>query len=227
MAKNKPVYVLTLSEYFQSTHPRKGESTHFWEKVMKTTTDATYFPAQCKCGYYGMSNTFEGGYQIGDTGDYSDIMCPKCDWHECDDLGIRDFIGYYHDSELIWPKIHTVRANYPLWKKRIDKVAAGEAILAIRGWIKRPYKDPQIHIIQLDDSDGVGIQKLSITDAPIGRIFTVEENEDKFHISEEELAKNDGLILQDFRDWFKKTPKEPYGIIHFTDFRYSNNIKSE
>jgi len=36
------------------------------------------------------------------------------------------------------------------------------------------------------------------------------------------LAKNDGLSLQDFKDWFKGYDfSKPMAIIHFTRFRYN------
>jgi RecJ-like exonuclease len=31
-----------------------------------------------KCGWTGLSRDCEGGGQIADTGDYSDIICPEC-----------------------------------------------------------------------------------------------------------------------------------------------------
>lgn len=52
-------------------------------------------------------------------------------------------------------KIHTIRKNYPLWKKRIEQIQKGEAILSIRVWTGAPYKSPQKEIIQLDQSSGM------------------------------------------------------------------------
>lgn len=41
--------------------------------------NSQYYPMRCpKCGWHGMSNETEGGGQIADTGDYSDIVCPAC-----------------------------------------------------------------------------------------------------------------------------------------------------
>ena len=38
-----------------------------------------FFPCRCpQCGWEGMSNETEGGRQIADTGDFDDIVCPKC-----------------------------------------------------------------------------------------------------------------------------------------------------
>jgi len=36
-------------------------------------------------------------------------------------------------------KLHTMRQNYSLWKKRIDEVIAGDAILVLFSWSGKPY----------------------------------------------------------------------------------------
>ena len=41
-------------------------------------------------------------------------------------------------------KIHTIRANYPLWEKRIKEVQFGEAVLSLRYWSDKPYKSEQV-----------------------------------------------------------------------------------
>lgn len=41
-------------------------------------------------------------------------------------------------------KIHTIRANYPLWLKRITEVQQGKAVLSVRQWSGKPYRSPQI-----------------------------------------------------------------------------------
>lgn len=39
----------------------------------------SYFPAACEdCGYICCSSQWEGGAQLGDTGDYGEIYCPRC-----------------------------------------------------------------------------------------------------------------------------------------------------
>lgn len=35
-------------------------------------------------------------------------------------------------------KIHTIRANYPLWLKRITEVQQGKAVLSVRQWSGKP-----------------------------------------------------------------------------------------
>jgi predicted RNA-binding Zn-ribbon protein involved in translation (DUF1610 family) len=47
-------------------------------------SDNRYFKCSCpNCGWKGMSNEVEGGTPIADTGDYSELLCPKC-WTEVD-----------------------------------------------------------------------------------------------------------------------------------------------
>lgn len=59
------------------------------------------------------------------------------------------------------PKIHTIRANYDLWKERIAKVQRGEACISVREWTDKPYRSPQVEIARLTREDGIGLQKLT------------------------------------------------------------------
>jgi hypothetical protein len=130
------------------------------------------------------------------------------------------------DKILAGKKIHTIRANYEFWKKRIDEVTAGSAILSVRYWSGKPYNSKQITIVDLTKEDCVGIQKLTF--APVygiqAKIFTTGERKligykPCFEI--DELSKNDGLLVKDFKDWFKGYDlSQPMAIIHFTKFRY-------
>lgn len=118
-------------------------------------------------------------------------------------------------------KIHTIRANYPLWARRAKEINAGRAILSIRYWSGKPYNSKQIEICRLEK---IEVQQLffeygQLTD-PFVR-WQDSKNGNTTHISIYELAKNDGLTLDDFKDWFKKYDlSKPMAIIHFTTFRY-------
>lgn len=121
-------------------------------------------------------------------------------------------------------KLHTIRANYPLWKKRFEKIEKGEACLSIRQWSGKPYASKQVEIACLTKEDGIGIQKMEFLgyqegyrkDAGIwiaGRVISYDERE--------RIAINDGLTLEDWDAWFAKYDKtQPLAIIHFTSFRY-------
>jgi hypothetical protein len=122
-----------------------------------------------------------------------------------------------------WKKIHTIKSNYDLWKKRIDKVNNGSAVLSLRYWSGRPYNSEQIEICKLDRDSGIGIQKIIIYDEIISLTIEISEN-NMFVISYPlvlNLCKNDGLSFKDFKDWFENYNfKEPFALIHFTKFRY-------
>ena len=116
-------------------------------------------------------------------------------------------------------KRHTVRANYPLWAKRIAEVQRGEAVLSVRQWSGRPYMSKQETIALLTAQDGIGIQKLRIYEhEPLPVVYA-----DRYTtpVDWQELAANDGLSLSDWREWFKNYDhSKPLAIIHFTSFRY-------
>lgn len=133
------------------------------------------------------------------------------------------FMAGQADSRKGWlvsPKLHTIRANYALWAERIAKVQRGEAVLSVRQWLGRPYMSKQVTIATLTAEDGVGLQQLTDIDTnaycfyPCVRI-------DKRAIDKVLVANNDGLSLDDWREWFKKYDHtKPLAIIHFTSFRY-------
>ena len=126
-------------------------------------------------------------------------------------------------------KLHTIRANYPLWKKRFEQINRGEACLSIRQWTGKPYASKQVEIARLTKADGIGIQKLHLTDEinMLGEYGIVENTWELFGIpgdskvSCKQLAYNDGLSYEDWDAWFEKYDKsKPLAIIHFTKFRY-------
>ena len=52
-------------------------------------------------------------------------------------------------------KLHTIRANFPLWEKRIKEIQNGHAVLSIRQWTGKPYLSKQVEIARLTAGDGV------------------------------------------------------------------------
>lgn len=110
-------------------------------------------------------------------------------------------------------KIHTLRSNYELWKKRANEINNGNAVLSIRHWSEMPYRSKQIEISKLEK---IGVEKLK---HPDNLIFASIEGK---MINWEDVAKNDGLSFEDFCEWFKSRQKEPMAVIQFTDFRYGD-----
>jgi len=201
-------YVLMVSRVFPATHKRKGDETHFEQKI---------------------KTAIEQSEEIDENG-----ACFP---------GMWDFD----------PKPHTIRANYPIWEKRIKAIQEGKAILSIRYWEGIPYNSKQVEILQLDKDYGIGVQKVWLDDnisipevindceecgssgtVMIAKLYPnghteVEETCDNCNgegctfdkIDAIELAKNDGLSYADFKDWFKGYDlSNPMVIIHFTKFRY-------
>ena len=116
-------------------------------------------------------------------------------------------------------KIHTIRGNYVDWEKKIQEILKGEARLSIRIWKDKPYRSCQIELLSLDKDSGVGIQKLHSFDEE--NAYFVSEKGNVLPIPLQELAKNDGLSVNEWKGWFKDNAKFPLAIIHFTDFRYT------
>lgn len=123
------------------------------------------------------------------------------------------------DAFCRYKKLHTIRSNYEFWRKRFEKIAAGEACLSIRQWVGKPYGkgSTQREIARLTREDGIGIQKLNI----IGCTTIHPMYADGHSVDAEQLAHNDGLTLPDWRNWFEGYDLTEYlAIIHFTKFRY-------
>ena len=113
-------------------------------------------------------------------------------------------------------KIHTIRANYPLWEKRIKEVQEGRARLSIRQWTGKPYHSKQVEIATLTAENGVGLQKLEFYNNTLGLCHIGIVYQRKY-----ELAQYDGLSFEDWEEWFKGYDlSKPMAIIHFTKFRY-------
>ena len=123
-------------------------------------------------------------------------------------------------NTLAIPKAHTIRKNYELWKKRIDEVNAGKAILVLYEWIGKPYRSEQRVFFVFDKDCGIGAQKLMNS----GGVWLLGKPDvDKWNkvLNSDDLAKNDGLTWGDFTEWLKNyDTTEAMAIIHFTKFRY-------
>ena len=130
------------------------------------------------------------------------------------------------------PKLHTIRKNYPMWVKRMEKVNRGEAVIDLFYW-KLPggrytKGNEPVVFATLDKDSGCGVQHLTFSAVSLceGKetplyATVYEPFAYKFSPVLIDLAKNDGLSLDDFKSWFKGYDlSEPMAIIHFTKFRY-------
>lgn len=118
-------------------------------------------------------------------------------------------------------KIHTIRANFPLWKDRFERIFMGSAVLSLRQWSDKPYYSKQELVADLGISDAIGIQELRFLDGDINKPNIVKYPDQLIPVTIYDLATNDGLSLEDFKEWFKGYDlKRPLAIIQFTNFRY-------
>lgn len=124
----------------------------------------------------------------------------------------------FFEKILSKEKKHTIRGNYAFWKKRIDEVNQGIAVLSVRQWSAKPYCSPQHELIRFSQGM-VGVQKLSMDI----KNFTLSYLIDNAHsvLNTHVLANNDGLSKDEFVQWFKQVKHhDQLAIIHFTSFRY-------
>lgn len=128
------------------------------------------------------------------------------------------------DSIANKTKLHTIRGNYQLWRKRFIEIENGNACLSIRYWTGKPYNSKQKEVFNLTKEDGIGIQALYFESERLLEPFiSHEDSKDNVqtYLSTHEIAINDGLIYPDFKEWFKyQSLSEPLALIHFTSFRY-------
>lgn len=121
-----------------------------------------------------------------------------------------------------WLKLHTIRGNYPLWKKRFEQIDAGKACLSVREWSGKPYHSKQVEIARLTKEDGIGLQKLKSCKTVWQSIISALNDETVYEPYNLSIAYNDGLTFNDWFCWFKDQDLSNLAIIHFTGFRYHN-----
>ena len=186
-----------------------------------------YFPA--KHPRAGQPTGFEEKIKNALDSADQNMSCMECKekwWGDCKTCAAG---GHFPRKE---EKLHTIRENYELWKRRIDEVNTGNAVLSVRKWSGKPRQSKQVELFRFDKDSGIGVQKLQWICARIETAIISPSINDNCMFeaiapgeslyNTREICRNDGLSEQDFRDWFKNydltTPK---AIIHFTPkFRY-------
>lgn len=124
-------------------------------------------------------------------------------------------------------KLHTIRGNYDLWKVNADKMQTGKYVLSVCQWSGLPRRSKQREIYNTDEC--IGVEHIAI-------MYSVDDDrlsvciEDRYLTTDEieQLAKNDGTTVEDFKDWFfaKQRHKQDATfngvIVHFTPLRYGH-----
>lgn len=152
---------------------------------------------------------------------------PKTHPRAGEDTGFKPKVfASFNNMPCYLKKLHTIRANYPLWKERFDEVQRGEAIINLRQWLGEPYRSKTVLIKTLTAADGIGLQRLDFKMPDRGDLTFYVIDESMVFTTGKELSHNDGLELQDWLDWFSDYDQsQPLAIIHFTPFRYTPSIK--
>lgn len=118
-------------------------------------------------------------------------------------------------------KLHTLRANSVLWKKRFEKILRGEAVLVVRVWLGKPYRSKTMEIVRLDKDSGIGFQELRFEKSLYGFHSLQRPFVDGRFVRPELLAAHDGLSFEDWQLWFQNYDiSQPMAVIHFTSLRY-------
>lgn len=116
-------------------------------------------------------------------------------------------------------KIHTIRYNKNgVWDKRYKDIASGKKYLSVREWTGRPYNSEQREFARYDK---IGLQHITMT-------YDSEDAYPKIWIDNkkvpvEVVAKNDGLSVENFVEWFFGNSKSNVFegvVVHFTSFKY-------
>jgi len=127
---------------------------------------------------------------------------------------------HFVEKILKGSKIHTIRSNFSLWRQRFNEIEKGNACLSLRYWSDKPFRSKQIEFTRLTKDDGVGMQRLMFENGEVSHPF-IQNGFLKTPLTVGDLALNDCLSLDDFREWFLDYDLDgSLGIIHFTKFRY-------
>ena len=110
----------------------------------------------------------------------------------------------FKEKILAGEKTTTIRCNYRLWKKRMDNVDEGQAIIEFREWEGKPYRSKQIPFASICN----GIISQILLDHRFHEMYAYQEIEGDEHLYRLELpkiAEMDGLTLEQFKSWFKSS----------------------
>ena len=116
-------------------------------------------------------------------------------------------------------KIHTIRENKNgIWNKWCADINGGRKYLSVREWSGKPYNSQQRELMRFED---IGLQEVTMTygcDDAVPQIWIDGKN-----VPIEEVAKNDGLTVNEFIEWCFSNNSENVlegVVIQFTKFRY-------
>lgn len=125
----------------------------------------------------------------------------------------------FEDKLKAGEKIHTIRYNAKgVWEERYQGIKSGRKYLSVREWTGRPYNSEQREFAQYEK---IGLQKVTMANSSTDAYPQIWIDDKQVPI--QVVAKNDGLSVEDFVEWFFGNNKDNTFegvVIHFTDFRY-------
>lgn len=120
-------------------------------------------------------------------------------------------------------KKHTIRINFDQWQHNAEHIASGKYYLSLRQWSARPYHSPQVEIARIDTP--IKVAHIEMTYHPDDGYISALVDGNIVDVAE--LAKNDGISLQTFKEWFfsKAIKEKRYDVfkgvlIYLTNFQY-------
>ena len=115
-------------------------------------------------------------------------------------------------------KLHTIRGSYENWRKKAEQVNAGEMELSIRIWSGMPYKSKQYEVARVQQLCVQRFEGSYGTDDAKPLCWV-----DGKAVDAAEIAKNDGLELEDWIEWIfgGSNLVEGGAILQLTGFRYT------
>lgn len=125
------------------------------------------------------------------------------------------------ENVMLGDKIHTIRRHYDKWKILADKTHEKRYAISLCQWSATPRRSKHKQIGLLDAR--IGVQRVQLLYfAETDNIIATVDGKD---VPVETLAANDGLSVDDFKEWFfgkNRTGNDEFNgcIIHLTDFRY-------
>lgn len=128
----------------------------------------------------------------------------------------------FSDKLTSGAKKHTIRRNYDLWQLNAEKMQRGGYMLSIRQWTDKPYRSKQREIYA--QNEPIRVQK--VTMHYDSKNDSINVSVEHTLVDAEYIAKNDGLSLEDFKDWFFGSVRHKEDahfngvVIHFKPFSY-------
>lgn len=128
----------------------------------------------------------------------------------------------FKDKLASGSKMHTIRSNYDLWALNAEKMQRGGYTLSIRQWIDKPYRSKQREIHS--QNEPISVQRVRMHYN--SKTDNIDVQVEHTLVDTEYIAKNDGLSLEDFKDWFFGSVRHQEDadfngvVIHFKTFSY-------